>query len=374
MSLVIFLFSFVSCFDASSQEWEMKNEYNVNIAEISVTSELLQFEDAIELSEDSFLKDKLSESRFNILKEEVKDYVTMPEIISLEYGMKKLGSYYYDEYSYFEPKYLESMALFTYQKIQALVDKELYLNQQKINIESNSVSTVNEPILASSRDYLFIQKTQSNELKWDFDLNRYSFSYPNENIFPFNGFQLHDLSWGKFVWHDIDSNLLLDVSGIFMNIGPYYDLDSKVFILYDWTQSKVLSIRIFPFLNYYSAMEKGIGAIDANLKYYMFLDLGDVSIEEPNRYHPSIDNGHILIFDAPEDKLYEIKHPIFSEVGSGEKLIKNQYILDEEGNIWYQLITDKAYHIYSITPYWESSEKTVRYNSEFSVFRSDITD
>jgi hypothetical protein len=171
----------------------------------------------------------------------------MPEIISLEYGMKKLGSYYYDEYSYFEPKYLESMALFTYQKIQALVDQELYLNQHKINIESKSVSTVNEPILASSRDYLFIQKTQSNELKWDFDLNRYSFSYPNENIFPFNGFQLHDLSWGKFVWHDIDSNLLLDVSGIFMNIGPYYDLDSKVFILYDWTQSKVLSIRIFPF-------------------------------------------------------------------------------------------------------------------------------
>jgi hypothetical protein len=285
----------------------MKHEYNVNIAEISVNSELLQFEDAIELSENSFLKNKLSESRFNILKEEIIDYVSMPEIISLEYGMKKLGSFYYDEYSFFEPEYLESMALFTYQKIQALVDQELYLTQQKIHIDSNSVSTVNEPILASSRAYLFIEKTQSNELKWDFDLNRYSFSYPNENIFPFNGFQLHDLSWGKFVWHDIDSNLLLDVSGIFMNIGPYYDLDSKVFILYDWTQSKVLSIRIFPFLNYYSAMEKGIGAIDANLKYYMFLDLGDVSIEEPNRYHPSIDNGHILIFDAPEDKLYEIK-------------------------------------------------------------------
>jgi hypothetical protein len=34
----------------------MKNEYNVNIAEISVNSELLQFEDAIELSEDSILK------------------------------------------------------------------------------------------------------------------------------------------------------------------------------------------------------------------------------------------------------------------------------------------------------------------------------
>jgi hypothetical protein len=53
-------------------------------------------------------------------------------------------------------------------------------------------------------------------------------------------------------------------------------------------------------------MEKGIGAIDANLKYYMFLDLGDVSIEEPNRYHPSIDNGHILIFDAPKDNYMKL--------------------------------------------------------------------
>jgi hypothetical protein len=374
MSLVIFWFTFVSCFDVSGQEWEMKHEYDVNIAEISVNSELLQFEDEIELSENSILKNKLSESRFNILKEEIIDYVSMPEIISLEYGMKKLGSFYYDEYSFFEPEYLESMALFTYQKIQALVDQELYLTQHKIHIDSKSVSTVNKPILASSRAYLFIEKTQSNELKWDSDLNKYYYSSLNGNVFPFNKFQMHDLSWGKFVWHDIDSNLLLDVSGLLMDIGSYSDLDARVFILYDWPRSKVHSIRIFPFLNYYSAIDQGIGAIDKNLKYYMFLDLGDISVEEPNRYHPSINNGHILIFDAPKDTLYEIKHPIFGEGESGERLIKNQYILDEEGNIWYQLITDKAYHIYSIEPYWESSEKTVRYNSEFSVFRSDITD
>jgi hypothetical protein len=67
-------------------------------------------------------------------------------------------------------------------------------------------------------------------------------------MFPFNGFQLHDLSWGKFVWHDIDSNLLLDVSGILMDIGPYYDLDSKVFILYDWTQeARCLAFAFFHF-------------------------------------------------------------------------------------------------------------------------------
>ena len=75
--------------------------------------------------------------------------------------------------------------------------------------------------------------------------------------------------------------------------------------------------------------------------------------------------GHILIYDIINNDIYNIRHPIFDEFNKNEKLIETTYILGEDYNIYFQLVTDRGYYIYRIIPKWDLEYETIQYMTYF---------
>jgi len=85
-----------------------------------------------------------------------------------------------------------------------------------------------------------------------------------------------------------------------------------------------------------------------------------------------IPGGHIMIYDPEKDTLYNVRHPFWDEENKNEKLLAYQYVLGEDENIYYQLVTDKAYYIYKLELLWDQPMEDDEYKPYFFEFHPEL--
>ena len=81
--------------------------------------------------------------------------------------------------------------------------------------------------------------------------------------------------------------------------------------------------------------------------------------------------GHIMILDVENDALYNIRHPYYTEINENDDGALTTYVVGEDDNIYFQLVTEQAYYVYKIIPLWDSVEET-EYNPRFIEFYPEL--
>jgi hypothetical protein len=81
--------------------------------------------------------------------------------------------------------------------------------------------------------------------------------------------------------------------------------------------------------------------------------------------------GHIMILDVENDALYNIHHPYYTEINENDDGALTTYVVGEDDNIYFQLVTEQAYYVYKIVPLWDSVEET-EYNPRFIEFYPEL--
>jgi hypothetical protein len=78
--------------------------------------------------------------------------------------------------------------------------------------------------------------------------------------------------------------------------------------------------------------------------------------------------GNVLILDAEEDLLYQIRH----EIPHRRNALAAHYVLGEDGNIYFQVTTEDMYYIYRIEPYWGKRMQKAEYEPLFLELYPDL--
>jgi hypothetical protein len=74
-----------------------------------------------------------------------------------------------------------------------------------------------------------------------------------------------------------------------------------------------------------------------------------------------VEESSVFIIDAQKDTLYQLRHPIFFDEAV-ESPLTAHYVIGEDDNLYFQLVTDEHYIIYKIVPAWERPMEDAQYN------------
>ena len=143
---------------------------------------------------------------------------------------------------------------------------------------------------------------------------------------------------------------------IFVNYGERYSGRDFAFINYD-VFDKEKRIYILPFTVCYQDFDqltRDLNQTDSQGRCYIATIY----------YNPEdfrTDESSVFIIDAEKDTLYQLRHPIIYDA-SIEKPLAGHYVIGEDDNLYFQLVTDRSYIIYQIIPDWDGPMEDAEYN------------
>jgi hypothetical protein len=122
--------------------------------------------------------------------------------------------------------------------------------------------------------------------------------------------------------------------------------------------TKEKEIYILPGTSRYTTFGKSMmPANTTDTKGRIYLGYYYFSSEKFSEVH----EGSVLILDAEEDTLYQIRH----EIPHWREALAAHYVLGEDGNIYFQVVTEKVYYIYRIEPLWDKELSEAEYEPLF---------
>jgi hypothetical protein len=74
-----------------------------------------------------------------------------------------------------------------------------------------------------------------------------------------------------------------------------------------------------------------------------------------------IDESSVFIIDARNDTLFQLRHPIVYD-GDVESPLTAHYVIGEDDNLYFQLVTDRYYLIYKIAVDWDGPMENAEYD------------
>jgi hypothetical protein len=155
----------------------------------------------------------------------------------------------------------------------------------------------------------------------------------------------------------------------------YYSLDVNIYTN-DISEKKELKNVVLPMTGTYSPylMPFGLGQqMDSKERVYLFLNSrtlrSDLKGKDIRDFTSQL---QVLIYDINNDTLYQLYHPITDDSNKNEKVEAFTYCLGEDENIYYQLVTDKAYYIYKLTLLWDQPMEKEDYHPLFFEFYPEL--
>lgn len=122
--------------------------------------------------------------------------------------------------------------------------------------------------------------------------------------------------------------------------------------------TKEKEIYILPGTSRYTTFGKSMmPANTTDTKGRIYLGYYYFSPEKFSEFH----EGSVLILDAEEDTLYQIRH----EIPHWREALAAHYVLGEDGNIYFQVVTEEVYYIYRIEPLWDKELSEAEYEPLF---------
>jgi hypothetical protein len=143
----------------------------------------------------------------------------------------------------------------------------------------------------------------------------------------------------------------------------------KAILLYKWQDKRVEKTILLPATDAYKPFHNfdwQLRSLDKQNRFYLRLK-ADFSFK-----YQGLKNSHVMIYDATKDNLYNIFFPIFDETNEDEQLIDTHFVLGEDGLIYCQLVTDKAYHLFKIDPQWQLPGESMDYDPVFFSFYPEL--
>jgi hypothetical protein len=121
-------------------------------------------------------------------------------------------------------------------------------------------------------------------------------------------------------------------------------------------------------------MPNGLGRkIDSKERIYLYTNYRNLGMAFKYRDIQKFTSQlQILIYDINKDTLYQLYHPIVDDSNKNEKVEAFTYCLGEDENIYYQLVTDKAYYIYKLTLLWDQPMEKEDYHPLFFEFYPEL--
>jgi hypothetical protein len=198
--------------------------------------------------------------------------------------------------------------------------------------------------------------------------------YPDRNIYvDYNNEKIQIGNYNDFPINYNGAYLIKPIENNISIWKTYYNVihlnkrqksTDKGFLYYDLENNQTIEEYILAGTDKYETFRDitPVRTIDSKGRIYM--NLHDQPYND-NR------NGHVMILDLENDALYNIHHPYYTEINENDDGFIVIYVLGEDDNIYFQLITDKAYYIYKITPLWDSIEET-EYNPRFIEYYPEL--
>jgi len=122
--------------------------------------------------------------------------------------------------------------------------------------------------------------------------------------------------------------------------------------------TKKKEIYVLPGTSRYTTFGKSMmPANTTDTKGRIYLGFYYFSPEKFSEFH----EGSVLILDAEEDTLYQIRH----EIPHWREALAAHYVLGEDGNIYFQVVTEEVYYIYRIEPLWDKELSEAEYEPLF---------
>jgi hypothetical protein len=148
-----------------------------------------------------------------------------------------------------------------------------------------------------------------------------------------------------------------------------------IFLFYNWKNKEIKRLIGLPATDKYSEInlcgtQDTINIDRKNRIYLAFFCRGDDDLALLNSKKVAF--GHIMIYDLENNILYNIRHPFLDDKNKKEQIKAYQYVLGEDENIYYQLVTDKSYYIYKISPLWNEPMEESKYNPVFFEFHPEL--
>jgi len=155
--------------------------------------------------------------------------------------------------------------------------------------------------------------------------------------------------------------------------GVYYNYGKKgrdqFVCYYNYKTSEIRNSICFPAFYAYHNLNIGIdnaANVDSNNRIYFAFNEPMYNEECKSIINDKkITSGHIMIYDPEKDTLFNVRHPFWDEENKDEKMLAYQYVLGEDENIYYQLVTDRAYYIYKIKLLWDQPMENDEYKPYF---------
>jgi len=354
---IIFLTLLVSC--NNDDENNIKSDYTLRYLQL------------IKSVENDLYKDS------EMAMQEYKHQINIPsQIIKLEYTIVKIATITYNK-GFDKPYYFSWPDTLVFDTLANVYDNNLVFlvspGPERRNIIYN---TIDSSLLTNNiPDRLF---NRSNEIYYDNKWYVMQSNYSNHLIIDqgesfttiddYNNIPLLFKN-SNFIGPVVSDKVILrsSYSINYKNGDSSYDI---ALLYYNWKTQESYRICILPFLIKYQDLDfnmTGIRTIDKKNRIYFAFHLPFVkSFDDLDIINTKqISSGHIIIYDIENDILYNLHHPYWDKYNTNERLLGYQYALGDDDNIYYQLVTEKAYYIYKITPSWEQSAQRDEYKPYF---------
>jgi hypothetical protein len=200
------------------------------------------------------------------------------------------------------------------------------------------------------------------------DLDTLYIEYNNEKIEIVNYNNFPICFKGADLLHPIINNNDISIWSNFIKvikIDKRYGFVELGFLFYELENNKSMNEIILPGTDKYRTFDIDImqnKTTDSQNRIYMRLN------DEPYKRNR---NGHIMILDVQNDALYNIHHPYYTEINENDDGALTTYVVGEDDNIYFQLVTEQAYYVYKITPLWDSVAET-EYNPRFIEYYPEL--
>lgn len=136
-------------------------------------------------------------------------------------------------------------------------------------------------------------------------------------------------------------------------------LDTIVFCC-NLDKDKLSSVRVIPFssdFRHFSGSFTDFRNVDSFLNIYY-------ELRETNDPVKKV----LMVYNYPTRDYYLFTLGKMEEVDPSENEMGYHFLIGEDDNLYYQIATDKAYHIFRITPHWDKVIKTQDYVSAIGEF------
>lgn len=319
-----------------------------------------------------FLIKKYNEFLENAETEYRENVISPKSMFNLPYNFNFIKRFAFEEEGFLKPKDGGFPVGLVYIQLRDEKDNRLFFyGGVSYDIESGKIAEV-----WYEQDFKILKILINNkwyELVADRDRDAYVYQIHNKEQIALN--------YQKVSKMDYDTPIISPIINQYALLGNYFPLEyidgpyaynggrDLTFLLYNRIKEIPINSVIFPATDHYKTFEYGIGPMDS--QYRIYLRFVPTS-QKGDSWFPGMSEGHIMIYDLMNNVLYNIRHPFFNEENRNEELWATQYIVGEDGNIYYQLVTDKAYYIYRITPLWDESMEETEYNPIFFEFYPEL--